>query len=137
MSTFIDILSFTLVVSPNTIGLAWPHRHVKIHPLPLQLSNVLCCESLNHPSLSSRLRAGFHDVGIENGFIIGVIMYDKQLLPLVAHTADLDNDYGRVKVRIDGNNANFTVPILENDPLNDLFRKKFGRKNVRTAVIHY
>lgn len=82
------------------------------------------------------LPADFYHVGTDaNGeYIIGVI-FNGRLYPLIALIGNLGNTFGRVKVFINGNNANVIVPILENDPLNSLFRMRFGPRNIRSAQI--
>lgn len=75
--------------------------------------------------------------GIWNSFlqyIIGIIILGN-LFPLMAPRADLNSNYRRVKVPIDGHNANVILPISEEDPLNRLFFKKFGPKNMRAVKI--
>lgn len=47
----------------------------------------------------------------------------------------VNNPNGRVKIRINDNNANEIIPILEKDSLNRLFRKPYGAKHVHPAEI--
>lgn len=49
---------------------------------------------------------------------------------------NLTNAYERVKVRIDGNIANVTLPILPQDPINSLFFELFGTHDIRFAKVH-
>lgn len=57
------------------------------------------------------------------------------MFPLTARRVDLNNNYGRVKIRIDGNDADVTAPISSDDPLNRLLFEKFKSKNIRMAEI--
>lgn len=58
------------------------------------------------------------------------------LYPFMARRADLDNEYGRVKLRINGSTANEIVPILDNDPLNGVYGDNFKPKNLLPADFH-
>lgn len=53
----------------------------------------------------------------------------------MAPRADFNNNYGRVKILIDGNNGDEIEPLLDDDPLNFLFFKRFGPNNIRSAEI--
>lgn len=118
--------------------LGWPHNPLAIHPLPLKLQ-VDSYESFSNRGLSimQELSPGFHEVETDENhkYVIGLLLYGK-LYPLVASRADLNNNYGRVKLLINGNNANVIVPILKEDHLNSRFYKKTGpNKYIRAAEI--
>lgn len=105
-----------------------------VHPAPIRL-NVNYIESMNL-GVTYRLRAGFHTVGTDDKYeyIIGVILHG-DLYPILARRADQRNTFNRVKVRIDGDIANVTVPILSQDPLSIRFFKPFGSQNIASAEI--
>lgn len=112
------------------IELSWAHKADAVHPLFIRF-NVHHYESLPSIITHRYLPSGFYLAGANKDYIIGVILYG-HLWPLTARTADYSNKYERVKVRI---NDNQIVPILKTDPLNDLFFKKFGPKNIRFVEI--
>lgn len=56
------------------------------------------------------------------------------LCPLMAPRADLNNNYGRVKIRINGNAIE---PIIDTDPLNDRFHKEFPTQKCRPAEVQF
>lgn len=74
----------------------------------------------------------FYDVGVLNDCIMGKIV-SGFLSPFVAPRADLDYKLGRVKIEIHGEDANVTLPILKEDPINQLFFRKIWRHQVRLA----
>lgn len=96
--------------------------------------NVNHYETILNPSRPHRLPVGFYDVGTDedNEYIIGAILAG-YLFPLMAPRLDLNNDYGKVKICTHGNNGNEIVPILNDDPLNRLFRRAFGSQHVLAA----
>lgn len=116
-----------------------PHKSDAVHPFPIEL-DVSYYENLFHPNMISHVPSGFCEVGTDESYqyIIGLIMSDRlcPFVDIVDPIADPNNGAGRVKIRIDGDYANVTVPIRNNDPLNNLFRKRFGPKYVQIAHIH-
>lgn len=122
----------------NFEELAWPHKASAVHPIPIRL-DIHHYESLSPTINYQYLPSGFHRVGVDGHYIIGVIIYEK-LWPFMSRRADLNNNYGRVKLRMNGNNANEAVPILNNDPLNYLFYERFAPNKIRRAEVilpHY
>lgn len=80
------------------------------------------------------LQSGPHKVGVLDNFLIGIVKFGR-LIPLMDRRPDQNYNYGRVKIYIDGNIANLTVPIYKDDALivNDMFHKPFGPANIRLA----
>lgn len=109
----------------------WPRKNHVIHPV-IQLG-VHHYESLIYPGSTFPLREGSHLVGVDGDYIIGVVIMG-HLCPLLAPRADLDNNYGRVKIRINGNAIE---PILRRDPLNHRFHTEFPLQKCRPAEVHY
>lgn len=105
--------------------MGWPHKHAAVHPLPIQL-DIHHYESFSKSEISVYLQPRIYDVGVDKDrkYIIGLFL-GGYLRPFVAPRADLNNNIGRVKIRIDGHHANVTVPIFDNDPLNDRFLELF------------
>lgn len=67
--------------------------------------------------------------------MIGIIL-GGYLRAFLGRRTDPETDFGRVKLRIDGNNANETIPILKKDSVNNLFGKtKFATEYIRSAKI--
>lgn len=58
-----------------------------------------------------------------------------RLCPLMNPVPNLDNVYERVKVRIDGDIANVTVPITPQDPINRRFFVFLGEHRIRFAEV--
>lgn len=104
--------------------------------MPIRV-NVQRYESVIYPGQPFRLAPGFHDVAVDKAqkYIIGVMMLEL-LCPFMARRADLHYHFGRVKILINGNYANVTMPILKKDPLNSLFGRKFRTGYLRLAEIH-
>lgn len=113
----------------------WAHKQDRVHPLPLQL-DVNHYESLLYPGVSYHLPEGLYKVAIDmdREYVIGIIVSGR-LCPLTVPMEDMNNNYVRVKLHINGNNANKIVPISKKDHLNSLFRELFGPENVRTAAV--
>lgn len=57
------------------------------------------------------------------------------LCPFMAARRDLNYEYGKIKIHIDGKYANVFEPIFKTDPLNDLFYKKFPAERIRQVQI--
>lgn len=113
--------------------LGWPHiKYSAVYPLPIRI-NVHHFEDHN-VDMAVNLRPGFYEVGVEKGFIIGLIMWH-HLFPFTAPSEDLNNNYIRVKLRIHGNHADVIEPIEKDDPLNLRFFQKFGPQDIRYAEI--
>lgn len=116
--------------------LASPHKPDAVHPFPIQLE-VHHYEDLG-PFLFISSTAGLCTVGLDTekdqAYVIGVIVAGK-LFPFMTPRAHLNNNYGRIKIRIHGNNADEIVSISKEDPLNSRFGKKFGPENIRSAEI--
>lgn len=77
-------------------------------------------------------------------YIIGVIVFG-EFCPLMIPKPDRPLDYNemsarnydKVKVRVNGTIANVTVPISNEDPLNDRFGKRVPSKYILRADIPY
>lgn len=115
--------------------LVYPHKHAAVFPSPIELYNVHHFSENLDQDLPVNIPAGFYKVGAENYYVIGVILLDR-LYPFMAPRTDLNNHYGRVKIRINNDTANETVPISNQDSLNRRFFNEFERKNIRFAEIH-
>lgn len=77
---------------------------------------------------------GYYAVVAKIDYVIGVILF-VYLCHFMARRPDLNNLYGRVKLRINGNNANEIVPILNRDPLNHLFFNEYEPEETHFAEI--
>lgn len=111
----------------------------KIHPHPPELA-ARHYESFEFKNHNIQILSGFWRVGIEvemdHEYVIGFIesgRHGQILCPFVAPTPNHNNTNGRIKIRLDGDHANVFVPILENDPVNDLFFKE--RNTGRISVV--
>lgn len=111
------------------------HKEAAVHPPPLQLV-VHHYESYVHTGQIYGLPADFRYVGTDDDhkYVIGVIL-GPHLFPLMAPRAGSQYTFERVKVRIHGDIANESVPILKDDPLNNRFFQKFKSLNIRSAQI--
>ncbi|XP_033231921.1 uncharacterized protein LOC117182918 [Belonocnema kinseyi] len=123
-----------------------------VHPYPLTL-NVHYYEkrdyrlsgSLIPLSITDRilpLRDGFYKVATDDNhkWVIGVYMLET-LCPLMAPRKDLRYEMGRVKVRIIGNTASETAPLLNEYHVNlRMFIERLGdpetkKENIRFAQV--
>lgn len=90
------------------------------------------------------LQAGFYQVATDDNheWVIGVYILGT-LCPIMAPRADLHNRMGRVKVRIVGNTASETAPLLDEYRVDRrMFREHFEdpeakKGNLRYAEVHW
>lgn len=78
------------------------------------------------------LPSGIYELAVLDNFIIGKMKFVR-LFPFMARRTDMNYNYGRVKVRINGKIANVTEEIPRNDLMNNLFHKKCGPENIHQA----
>ncbi|XP_033207953.1 uncharacterized protein LOC117167256 [Belonocnema kinseyi] len=132
-----DEFELQLNINKKSYKLARTTKPGAIHPLPLQV-HVHFCERFEPPGAVDRLppRLYFVEISNEMGqrYVTGVEI-EYKLHPFLAPRADHPNIYERVKIRVDGNTANVTVPILRNDPLNNRFNKLIGGSEYMLADI--
>lgn len=110
--------------------LAWPHKGDAVHPPYILIHGVDRYEA--SPNQFEELFNRFHEVGIVDNCVVGKIITGK-LFPLIDFRADLDFKLGRVKLQLNDNIANETVPILRDDPINNQFFVSVWRGNIRHA----
>ncbi|XP_033220760.1 uncharacterized protein LOC117175216 [Belonocnema kinseyi] len=143
MKTANGIVCFFLLILIKPIELTWPLGGVPVHPTPIRLY-IFNFGSIHNPDRAFHLRRGFHSVVIDEDyqFIIGIIIYG-DFCPLLIPKLDRPPDYNqmdvrnylKVKVRVNGNIANVTVPISDEDPLNERFGKPVRSKYIIRAEI--
>lgn len=73
-------------------------------------------------------------MAVENNYVIGVVFH-KRLCPFLALKAGHQNVYMRIKLLVNGDSAKEIVPILREDPVNDLYFKEFELENTRLAEV--
>lgn len=113
-----------------------PQDNPEIHPHPTELG-VRNYEGFMNRGVTHYIPHSFWKVGVDenNEYVFGCIKSGAAgniLCSFLAPRADLNED-GRVKLRIDGDNASEIVPIYENDPLNKLFFEKCEAGHIRNG----